>query len=83
MVREILEVRPAGIWTPGTLRVSHGTKFFGSKFFSTHESEIIFHTLLPNVLQKDYLTPRFVYIIKWDFVIRIFMRIFIIHSLRT
>ena len=39
----ILAVRPFEIGAPGTPGVSHGTKIFGSKFFSYHPKRILFY----------------------------------------
>ena len=41
---------------PGTLRVSHGTKFLVSKFFSYHKNKMLFYAFFHSVVQN---IPKF------------------------
>ena len=51
-VGKILDVRPPEIGVPVTPGMSHGTKIFGSKFFSYHPQMMLFYVFCGFVLQK-------------------------------
>ena len=51
-IHKILGADPPKIQTPGTLRVSHGTKKISSNFLSQHICQIISYAFCRFVLQK-------------------------------